>query len=85
MDDLFDSLSLEASLDDLKTVYRVLQEGMTTHPELERNGFFASLGRLLRAQAHAEGVDPDDGSAWRGWLRVSDGAPTPPRRGDLLN
>ena len=67
-DDDFLSPSLEASLDELKSIYTVLVEGQEAHPELITNSFFQGLEELLEAQAHAEGVDLDDDRAWFTWL-----------------
>lgn len=67
-DEDFLSPSLEASLDELKSIYTVLVEGQEAHPELVSNTFFQSLEELLEAQAHAEGVDLDDDGAWFTWL-----------------
>ena len=68
MDPDFDSPSLEASLDDLKTIYRVLETHREEHPELVANAFFTSLERLLEAQATVEGVDVHDDAEWNAWL-----------------
>ncbi len=74
--------SLEASLQDLKDIYRLLLEHH--HGELEHNGFFDSLRLLLLEQATAEGVDVADDRAWLAWLCEPPGDDlTPPR--DLLN
>ncbi|MGF1469909.1 MAG: hypothetical protein ACFCGT_27605 [Sandaracinaceae bacterium] len=80
MKDLMDSASLEASLDDLKVIYRVLTQHLDEHGELEHNAFYASLGRLLRQQAAAEGVDPDNRDAFAAWLKRTDVAFAPPQR-----
>jgi len=84
-DDLLDAPSLEANLDDLKTIYTVLLSGYDEHPELASNGFFLSLQALLEAQAHAEGVDVEDETEWTDWLH--DVAPPPPEQTprELLN
>lgn len=68
MSDIMDSPSLEASLDDLKVIYRVLAQHHAEHPELAGNPFFESLRRLLEAQALAEGVDLEDPADWEAWL-----------------
>ena len=85
MSDLLDNPSLEASLDDLKVIYKVLTVHRGDHPELMHNGFYASLRRLLEAQATVEGVDIADAGEWEAWL-ADVGVPeveTPGR--DLLN
>ena len=70
--DLLDNPSLEASLEDLKTVYRVLVMHGSEHPELAENAFVGSLDRLLRAQARIEGVDTSDEREWSAWLAGED-------------
>ncbi len=83
MKDLLENPSLEASLDDLKAVYRVLTAHADEHPELGENTFVDSLQRLLEAQARVEGVDVADDAQWEAWLRGEevDGEP----RRELLN
>ena len=83
MKDLLENPSLEASLDDLKAVYRVLTAHGDEHPELAENGFVDSLQRLLEAQARAEGVDVADDEQWEAWLRGEDVDREPSR--DMLN
>ncbi|MCZ7684427.1 MAG: hypothetical protein M5U28_38940 [Sandaracinaceae bacterium] len=83
MKDLLDHPSLEASLDDLGDVYRVLTAHADEHPELAENGFVDSLQRLLEAQARVEGVDVADDAQWDAWLRGEDVAGEPSR--DALN
>ncbi|HBQ13505.1 MAG TPA: hypothetical protein DEF51_20980 [Myxococcales bacterium] len=77
--------SLEASLDDLKVIYRVLGEHFQAHPELAQNGFYLSLRRLLEAQAEAEGVDVSDDEEWTAWLLDVADPTDPENRRDLLN
>jgi hypothetical protein len=79
MDDLLSAPSLEASLDDLKAVYRVLSTYLPQHPELEDNVFVESLRRLLEVQARAQGIDPVDETAWEAWLKGDDEGEEPPR------
>jgi len=67
-DDEFLSPNLEASLDDLKDIYRILTEHGEEHPELIGNGFYDSLEAMLEAQAKAEGVNADDDLEWAEWL-----------------
>lgn len=83
MKDLLDNPSLEASLDDLKAVYRVLTAHADEHPELGDNAFVDSLQRLLEAQARVEGVDVADDEEWEAWLRGEE--PDDEPRRDLLN
>ena len=74
--------SLDASLHDLKSIYRILNEHHAE--EMSDNGFFASLRELLLDQAADEGVDVHDESAWIAWLSEPPGGPsTPPR--ELMN
>lgn len=68
MTDIFSGPSLEASLEDLKAIYRILLEHLAQYPELEANTFFESLRTLLEDQAEAEGVDLEDDAAWTAWL-----------------
>ncbi len=67
-DDDFMSPNLEASLDDLKDIYRILTEHSDGHPELIENGFYATLTAMLEAQAQVEGVDLDSDAEWAAWL-----------------
>ncbi|HJL14874.1 MAG TPA: hypothetical protein RMH99_04410 [Sandaracinaceae bacterium LLY-WYZ-13_1] len=85
MNDPMDSPSLEASLDDLKVIYKVLTVHRTEHPELEGNGFFESLQRLLEAQARVEGVDVEDDGEWEAWLADVEEASLPETPRDMLN
>lgn len=77
--------SLEASLDDLKSIYRILVSQYSAHPELVRNGFFQSLRVLLENQAEAEGVDLDDDREWNAWLLDTPGLEPAPTPRELLN
>ncbi|HHH27634.1 MAG TPA: hypothetical protein ENK57_04710 [Polyangiaceae bacterium] len=58
--------SLEASLQDLKTIYRLLLAHHAEH--LVDNGFFESIRILLVEQAAAEGVDVNVEQDWLEWL-----------------
>lgn len=80
-----DSASLEASLDDLKSIYRILTEHQGDYPELAENGFFASLRLLLETQAQAEGVDIEDTHEWAAWLQESAAPPAVETPRELLN
>ena len=68
MNDIFGGPSLEASLDDLKSIYRILVEHHDEYPELAGNTFLAALRTLLMEQAHSEGIDVDDDDQWHDWL-----------------
>lgn len=68
-DEDFLSPNLEASLYELKDIYRVLAESCDSHPELTENGFFQSLKAMLEDQARAEGVDLKSDAEWAAWLR----------------
>lgn len=83
MKDLLAGPSLEASLDELKDIYRVLMGHLDEHPELEDNGFLAALENLLETQARTEGIDVDDEAQWEAWLRGEPRDAT--SRGDLVN
>ncbi|MFK7992047.1 MAG: hypothetical protein AB8I08_38875 [Sandaracinaceae bacterium] len=72
MNGLFHEGSLEASLDELKAVYRVIEDHHEQYPELEDNSFLASLRELLEDAATADGVDIEDDDAWAAWLRDAD-------------
>ena len=80
-----DNPSLEASLDDLKAIYRVLAAHHREHPELSKNSFFSSLRRLLEAQATAEGVDFIDDAEWESWLLLMDFDGEEGEAPDMLN
>ncbi|MGE0786114.1 MAG: hypothetical protein AB7S26_10525 [Sandaracinaceae bacterium] len=80
-----DHPSLEASLDDLKSIYRILVRQYSAHPELISNGFFQSLRALLENQAQSEGVDLDDESEWNSWLHESSDPEPEPTPRQLLN
>jgi len=78
--------SLEASLEDLKAVYRVLLEHYDEYPDLVGNPFLESLRELLEEQALAEGVDIEDNREWTRWLHEPvDEIPIVPQRRELLN
>ncbi len=79
------SPSLEASLDDLKSIYRILVSQYKAHPELLQNGFFQSLRAMLENQAEAEGVDVDDDHEWNAWLMDTPGLEPAPNPRNLLN
>jgi hypothetical protein len=79
MKDPLSSPSLEANLEDLKVVYRVLIAHAADHPELEGNEFLESLRRLLIAQATAEGVDTADEAQWEQWLKDEEDETEPHR------
>ena len=62
-------IELEASLDDLKLVYRILHAHLAEHDELIDAPIFEELQTVLQRQAGAEGVDVTDHGAWAAWLR----------------
>ena len=80
-----DNPSLEASLDDLKEIYRALTRHLDEHPELDDNAFYQSLHRLLQAQATVEGVDVSDDAEWHTWLESTDAPASSERPSNLLN
>jgi hypothetical protein len=83
--DVLEVLSLEASLDDLKSLYRILDDQREAYPELDDNRFLDSLERLLRAQAQSDGVDAQDEIAFSRWLYDDGLVPGRPSGGSLLN
>jgi hypothetical protein len=62
------TVTLEASLDDMKLVYRSLHAHLAEHLELMDSEIFAELQRRLQESAKAEGVDIADHAAWDTWL-----------------
>ncbi len=84
-DDDFLSPSLEASLYDLKAIYRVLVENGDDRPELNGNGFFESLILLLETQAQAEGIDVASDAEWAAWLRDTGPIDSEETSRELLN
>ena len=61
-------LRFEASLDDMKLVYRVLHENLSKHIELMDCDFLDALQRSLQKRARAEGVEIGDHGSWDAWL-----------------
>lgn len=61
-------IPFEASLEDLKLVYRALHADLAKHPELLDAALFEELQRILQREAKAEGVDATDHAAWAAWL-----------------
>jgi hypothetical protein len=62
------SVSLSASLEDLKLVYRVLHQHLAEHVELLDAELLSTLQRLLQMRAKSDGVDVTDHAAWDAWL-----------------
>jgi hypothetical protein len=56
------------SLEDLKTVYRVLHRRLKQQPELMDCDFLIELQDFLHRQATREGIDGTDHGAWDAWL-----------------
>jgi hypothetical protein len=68
-------ISLEASLEDWKLVYRTLHAHLSEHLELMDAELLAELQRLLQQRAKTEGVDVSDHAAWDAWLGNADALP----------
>ncbi|MCG8419675.1 MAG: hypothetical protein MJE77_17215 [Proteobacteria bacterium] len=66
--DLQDTFRAEAKLNDMKLIYRVLQENMTKFPDLMECDFFDELQHFLQERAKAEGVGIADEGVWDSWL-----------------
>lgn len=62
------SYSFEASIEDMKLVYRVLHRHIGDHLELMDSGFMDELQAALQRKAQEEGVDVDHHGAWDLWL-----------------
>ena len=60
------------SMEELKLVFRLLHNQLTTAPELMDTHFLGELQDFLHAQAQADGVDPTDHGAWDRWLGYMD-------------
>jgi hypothetical protein len=84
-DDLFDGPSLEASLEELKVIYRVLRAHAVQTTDLDGNVFYENLADLLRLQARSEGVDTDAPSEWEAWLVQVDEEEEPEPTREVLN
>ena len=63
-----DSYSFEASIEDMKLVYRVLHRHIGEHPELMDSGCMDELQAALQQKAQEEGVDVGHHGAWDLWL-----------------
>ncbi len=61
-------LRFEASIDDMKLVYRVLHENLSRHIDLMDCDFLDALQRSLQKCATAEGVEIGDHGSWDAWL-----------------
>ena len=84
-DDLFDGPSLEASLVELKVIYRVLRTHAVQTTDLDGNVFYENLAELLRLQARSEGVNTDTSSDWEAWLVDVDEEDEPEPTREVLN
>ena len=58
----------DASLSDMKLVYRVLHQHIAEHTELINSELLSTLQSALQNQAKADGVDVTDHAAWDAWL-----------------
>ena len=56
------------SLDELKLVYRLLQQGVTQHPDLMDSELLQDLQTWLQQQASRDGVDVSLHAQWSAWL-----------------
>lgn len=62
------TVQLDASVDDLKLVYRVLHGNLGRFTELIDCELFERIQRVLQGRATADGVDVSDHAAWDAWL-----------------
>ncbi len=58
----------DASLEDMKLVYRVLHRHLAENLDLMESPFFDALQSALQQRAQAEGVDVGHHGAWDLWL-----------------
>ncbi len=63
-----DSARLDASVEDMKLVYRTLHRHLSDHLELMDCELFDALQGALQEKAQAEGVDIGHHTAWDLWL-----------------
>ena len=63
-----DAFSVDASVEDMKLVYRVLHRHMAAHLELMDCDFMDKLQTALQKEAQAQGVDVGHHGAWDLWL-----------------
>ena len=69
------AISFEASLEDVKLIYRTLHRHLTDHLDLMDCDFFDAIQSALQKKAQAEGVDVGHHGAWDLWLG-NEGLPT---------
>lgn len=70
-----DALSFDASLEDMKLVYRTLHRYLADHLELMDCTFFEELQTALQRRAQEQGVDVGHHGAWDLWLGNTDATP----------
>lgn len=70
-----DSVHLNASIEDVKLVYRTLHRHLSDHLELMDCELFDALQGALQEKAQAEGVDFGHHTAWDLWLGNVDTVP----------
>jgi len=63
-----DTFAFDASLEDMKLVYRVLHRHLADNLDLMDCPFFDDLQTALQQRAQAEGVDVGHHGAWDLWL-----------------
>ncbi len=63
-----DSCSFEASIEDMKLIYRILHRHMGEHLALMDSAFMDELQVALQQKAQKEGVDVGHHGAWDLWL-----------------
>ncbi|MED5578972.1 MAG: hypothetical protein VX794_02965 [Nitrospinota bacterium] len=61
-------ISMLASLDEMKLVYRVLHKHITENLELMDSTFLENLQSSLQEKAQEEGIDIGHHMAWDQWL-----------------
>lgn len=68
-------VALDASVEDVKLVYRVLHSVLAQNLELMDCELFERMQRALQERAKAEGVDVSDHAQWDAWLGNVDAPP----------
>ncbi|MEM9490527.1 MAG: hypothetical protein AAGC55_15375 [Myxococcota bacterium] len=63
-----DTIKFDASVAEMKLVYRVLHSNLSQHIELMDCDFLDHLQSELQQRARADGVDIGDHAAWDEWL-----------------
>ncbi|MEE9240519.1 MAG: hypothetical protein V3U53_04950 [bacterium] len=70
-----DSIQFEASIEDVKLVYRTLHRNLSKHLDLMDCDLFDTFQNALQEKAQGEGVDIGHHTAWDLWLGNVDAVP----------